>query len=125
MMEDLNPRTIDALATAIGSEISGGGPAVTLLPRVAKVSGSNNTTLALAPYRADRPRLAIQNLSIKDAHVYPDNISTPSASTIKTQGIRLAPYAMLSLTDDEATSVWYGMCELEAADFRIMEVYPE
>ena len=124
MYGDLTGNTIDKLATAIGAAI-GAGPTTTLLPRVAKVTGSSNTAIALVAYNADRVRLAIQNLSDQDAHVYPDNVGGPTAATIIGQGIRLAPYAMLSLSEDEATTLWHGACQMVSADFRIMEVYPE
>ena len=120
MIEDLNPRTIAALADAIGAAVGGGGTN-TQARMAAKITATLNTMVSAASTRSGRKTIIIQNAGTAIANVMPDDGSGFNAAYLKANGIILQIGGSITVDNDAAG--WYGISELAALDLRVLEVY--
>lgn len=121
MIDDLNPRTIEAIATAIG----GGGGAATNGTAIHSVaSGGVGATASLFADRPTRSVFIIQNTGANNVYLAgldPNDVAnTTNPTWISNNGLLLEPGQTLTLERDRRPwTVYFPL----AGNVRAMEVY--
>lgn len=121
MIDDLNPRTIEAIATAIGG--GGGGTSASGKARHSICTAAAGNVAALFGVNTSRQTLMIQNTTTDVIYLCaydPDNGATGTYAYVAANGIKLESGSTFAL--DKEGSIWtVGM--VAGGAVRGMEVY--
>lgn len=124
MIEDLNPRTIEALSDAIATDIGGAIGGAIGKSRHSVCTASAGNVASLFAVRANRTQLMIQNTTTDAIYVVaydPDNGATGTYAWVEANGIKVE--AGYTFVLENESSEWI-VAMVAGGAVRGMEVYP-